>query len=310
MPKVSVCIPAYNQAVHLKKAIDSVLRQTFSDYEIVITDDSPGDIVSDLVKKYNRPDLIKYYKNKSTLGSPENWNEAIKKSTGEYIKILHHDDRLYDKSSLGQFVAILDNTPGADFAFSATLVSSEKNKDEVHPPNHAQLNSLKNDATVLYRGNFIGAPSTTIFRKTANVFFDTNLKWLVDIDFYIRMLLHDKIFVYSDEILTVTHIAEGRITESCENNKEVELFEYFYLFDKLKHFLGKGTSMGYREAILKLITVCKKYSVKNSSEIRAAGYKGRIPLHVSSFLKANSLHSITGRAYLKMLHATTQKKTQ
>ena len=121
------------------------------------------------------------------------------------------------------------------------------------------------------------------------------------------MILQSKLFVYSEEILTVTHMPEGRITEACENNKEVEVFEYFYLFDKLKPFLGKGTSEAYRNALFKLIAVCKKYSLKNISEIRAAGYKGKIPLHVISFIKLNSLHSINGSAYLKMLNATKSK---
>lgn len=307
MPKVSICIPAYNQAVHLKKSIDSVLSQTFTDYEIILTDDSPGNIVSDLVKKYNLPDAIIYFKNKTTLGSPENWNEAIKKSTGEYIKILHHDDCLFNKDSLGKFVAMLDTNPSADFAFAATLVTSIKHAVEEHRSSPAQLNSLRKDATIIYKSNFVGAPSTTIFRRKATCFFDKNLKWLVDIDFYIRMLLQGQLFVCSEEILTVTHMPEGRITEACENNKEVEVFEYFYLFDKLKPFLGKGKSEAYRNALLKLIAVCKKYSLKNTLEIRAIGYKGKIPLHVISFIKLNSLHSITGRAYLKMLNATKSK---
>ena len=201
---------------------------------------------------------------------------------------------------------LLEENPSVDFAFSATTAMAA-NKDWDHVLNESELTSLKKDILVLYRNNLIGAPSTTIFRRSVNLLFDNNLKWLVDIEFYIRMLSRNKNFIYTSKMLTVTYLAEGRVTDECENNREVEVFEYFYLFDKLKPFLGKGKSEAYRNALLKLIAVCKKYSLKNSSEIRAAGYKGKIPLHVISFIKLNSLHSITGRAYLKMLNATKSK---
>ena len=50
-PKVSICIPTYNQVIYLKRTIDSVFEQTYTDYEIIITDDSPTDVVFDVVKQ-------------------------------------------------------------------------------------------------------------------------------------------------------------------------------------------------------------------------------------------------------------------
>ena len=63
MPKVSICIPAYNQVAYLQRTIDSVLAQTFTDYEIIITDDSDNKLVKDFVEQYNLPGVIHYYKN-------------------------------------------------------------------------------------------------------------------------------------------------------------------------------------------------------------------------------------------------------
>ena len=80
IPKVSICIPAYDQVDYLKKNIDSVLVQTYTKYEIIVTDDSPSDIVKDLIQQYQRPDIIKYYKNDTALGTPENWNEGIRRA--------------------------------------------------------------------------------------------------------------------------------------------------------------------------------------------------------------------------------------
>lgn len=108
--KVSICIPAYNNEVSLKRCLDSVLIQDFEDYEIVITDDSPSNVIAQLVSGYNNS-KIHYYKNTENLGSPENWNRALSLAKGEYIKIIHHDDWFSSNDSLDKFVALLDTNP-------------------------------------------------------------------------------------------------------------------------------------------------------------------------------------------------------
>jgi glycosyltransferase involved in cell wall biosynthesis len=84
-PKVSICIPTYKQPDCFKRAISSVLMQTYEDYEIIITDDSPDDSISDALKDFN-DNRIKYFKNIERKGSHENFNVAIDYSKGEYIK--------------------------------------------------------------------------------------------------------------------------------------------------------------------------------------------------------------------------------
>jgi glycosyltransferase involved in cell wall biosynthesis len=301
MPKVSICIPTYNQAAYLKKTIDSVLAQTFNDYEIIITDDSPNDSVKDLVSSFSRKDVIKYFKNPVQLGSPENWNESIRKANGEYIKILHHDDWFYDNRSLAKYVAMLGKSQNVDFAFSATKACSALNGDYVHSPTPEQLKNLGKEPTVLYCNNFVGAPSNTIFRNKKNFLFDKNIKWLVDIDFYIRMLQHNGNFAFTEEVLSVTNLPEGRVSDHCANNKQVELFEYFYVLDKLRHVKSKTPKESYFQLILEAIRICKKYSTFNKIEIRQSGYTGAIPLAVITYFKLYKASKLSARAYLKIL---------
>ena len=154
MTKVSICIPAYNQVKYLKKTIDSVLNQTFSDYEIIITDDSPTNIVFDLVVAY-QSEKIKYYKNEVPLGSPENWNEAIRLSKGEYIKILHHDDYFTFPDSLEAFVELMDSSPKAVLGFSSSVVDLiNKNKMWIHSPTAQDLENLKVNPYCLFFKNY------------------------------------------------------------------------------------------------------------------------------------------------------------
>ncbi len=80
--KVSICIPAYKHPHFLKRCLDSVLEQDFSDYEIVITDDSPDNTLQKLVSATYNDDRIRYYKNEKPLGSPPQLERSYKESTG------------------------------------------------------------------------------------------------------------------------------------------------------------------------------------------------------------------------------------
>src|ERR1035437_5752376 len=104
-PIISICVPAYKQTEFLKKNLDSIVIQTFTDYEVIITDDTADDSVEKLVNEYRNKFGIKlhYYKNVPALGSPKNWNAGITHASGTWIKIMHHDDWFADKDSLQKF---------------------------------------------------------------------------------------------------------------------------------------------------------------------------------------------------------------
>jgi FkbM family methyltransferase len=235
-PKVSICIPTYKQIDYLRKTLDSISIQKYSDYEIIITDDSPDDSVKELLKEFDFKDKLKYFKNKIRLDTPENWNEAVRQASGEYIKMLHHDDWFKDENSLGEFAKMLDRNPEADFSFSSSEAMGKACEFLfLHIPNEKQIESLKNDPNILFFGNFVGAPSATIYRKIINLKYDINLKWLVDIDFYIRILKNNKNFVYS-KIPLINVMTEGthQVTREVQNNKCIEIKENIYLYSKIK----------------------------------------------------------------------------
>lgn len=282
MAKVSVCIPTYNQVKHLKRTINSVLNQNFTDYEIIITDDSPTDIVYDLVQEYQGEGRIKYYKNEVPLGSPENWNEAIRLSKGEYIKIVHHDDYFTFSDSLQAFVDLMDNSPEAVLGFSSSVVHLiDKNKIWIHSPTSVHLANLKANPYCLFFGNFIGAPSATIFRRSSNIFFDKNLKWVVDFEFYSRILIKNNVFVYNERELITTVGGEHNVTIECENNRNVEIKEYLYFFNTIafKNIQFKKSIYFFRKRF-------DKFEVFSIKDIRSCGYDDKIPslIYVTLFV--------------------------
>jgi glycosyltransferase involved in cell wall biosynthesis len=92
-PFFSVCIPTYNRSNYLKEAIESVLAQTYSNWELVIYDDGSTDATEQVVRGFNDP-RIKYVKGKENKGRPYARNKCIELSKGDWIVWLDDDDKL------------------------------------------------------------------------------------------------------------------------------------------------------------------------------------------------------------------------
>ncbi len=230
--KVSICIPAFRQPTLLRQVLRSVADQTFQDCEVVVTDDSPDASVEEVVTEFQDLLDIHYYRNEQRLGSPENWNEAVRRSQGDYIKILHHDDWFYDAESLGHFVSMLDECPSAALGFGFTLVwDVNQGHHWVNDPSASVVARIRRDPSQLFFGNRIGAPSATIFRRAAFTGFDRNLKWLVDVEFYVRLLQKaPDLACCCRPLICTTHGADHQVTSECRGNKDVEAYEWLYLY--------------------------------------------------------------------------------
>jgi glycosyltransferase involved in cell wall biosynthesis len=93
LPQCSVVIPVYNREDYITQTVESVLEQSFSDFEILLIDDCSTDGSYDLLKGLERKDeRIKVYKNKVNLGVAETRNKGVSLSRGKYIALLDSDD--------------------------------------------------------------------------------------------------------------------------------------------------------------------------------------------------------------------------
>jgi len=276
MPKVSVCIPTYKAPEFFRRVIESVIFQEYSDFEVVVTDDSPDDCVSDVLAGIDFHVPLIYEKNSEKLGAPGNWNRALGMATGEYIKILHHDDWLLTPHSLKQFVDMMETHPRAGMGFSsAEAYGQDHHLKFVHTPSESRINDLERDCNTLFMGNLIGPPSSIIFRNTPGLCFDENLRWLVDIDFYIRLLQRKPFAFCREPLVGVTVESDHQVTRECENNKQVELFEHLYLFSKLSH-RGKQF-FAYMRLFSQLF---KKFSIRSSRELTSLAPDVEMPWYL------------------------------
>lgn len=235
LPRVSICIPTYRQIDYLRETLYSVKAQDFDDYELIISDDTPDETVQQLVASIGFDDRLHYHRNPVSLGSPENWNAAVRLAKGEYIKLLHHDDRFSHSGVLSTFVRLLDEHPEADFAFSASSAENILHgHSHDHCPGQEQVAQLILAPEKLFLNNLIGAPSATIYRNGLGIEYDCKLQWLVDVDFYIRLLCKNPHLAYTPEILiAAANNAGHQITERCKNNAAIDMFEHLYLYQKI-----------------------------------------------------------------------------
>ncbi len=225
-PLISICIPAYKSIDHLKQLLDSISIQKFADAEIVITDDSPDYSVEEFFKGYQSKFPIRYFKNPVALGTPENWNEAIRQATGKWIKLMHDDDWFTFAESLLTFAKAAAENPDAVFIFSAyqNVNPTTGSHEPVHL-NPANELLIKASPYNLFKKNYIGNPSCTMIRRDLEIFYDNQFKWVVDFEFYIRLLKEVKSYVYLNETLISVGISDEQVTKNCFRVAEVEIPE-------------------------------------------------------------------------------------
>lgn len=267
MPKVSICIPAYEQPKNLEKCLESISIQNFKDFEVIVTDDSKSDELIPIIDYFRNNINIKYYRNSPSKGSPENWNESIRYAKGKYIKILHHDDYFFKSDSLEKMVNLLENNPQNKILFcSSRHVDSSYNYYSSHILTEDNMNKIKNEPQILFLGNLIGAPSIMMYHRDIEIYFDKRMKWLVDLDFYIR-ILKDVNFVYTqDELVCINIGEENRVTYQCENDKYINIYEHILLLEKLEF---KIIPLKYKVYLIKLFL---KFNIKTLNEFKYERY--------------------------------------
>ncbi len=204
-PKVSIAIPLYNCASHIRETIDSVLAQTFEDFELVILDDQSSDDSYHIAKSYEDP-RIRVIKNIERHGFFGNWNGCLEVMTGTYCKLLPHDDPL-EPTCLEEQVNVLDEYPDVELVHCARKI--------IDPAGHIlsirkprEVSGIKDSTSSLRRivrsgTNPIGEPASVMFRKDTmkriGGFSDADM-YSIDIDYWTRLLAEGQRY-YIDKVL-------------------------------------------------------------------------------------------------------------
>jgi len=182
MKAISVCISAYEMGGKgpgfLRFSLDKLARQTFKDFDVVVSDQSRDDGIEKACGEYAGRLDIHYFRERPEASPSENTNNAIRHATGKLIKILFLDDFLYADTSLED---IVKNFNLIKDGWLLTACIHTKDGTGFYRPFYPRYQ----DATILFK-NTVSAPSVATMLNDSPVLFDDKLVWWQDLDFYKR----------------------------------------------------------------------------------------------------------------------------
>lgn len=233
-PFVSVIIPTYNRERTISRAIESVIGQTYHNWELIIIDDASTDNTDEIVKEYLRNDeRIQYIKGKRNKGANARRNQGIKRSKGEFVAFLDSDN-YWDKTKLEKQIMLLQEERDADICFCKVRIVNGK-REMIVPDQKIDYKCLGN---ILKRRNVVDT-STLLLKKKVLVEsngFDENMPRLQDYELIFRLVNKFKYKVaYIDEILDTNVMQDNSITK----NLELTIVGEKLFFEKNRDFFSR-----------------------------------------------------------------------
>ncbi len=198
-PRLSVCLPTYNGEAYVAEAVQSVLQQSYSAFEIVVVDDGSSDRTLEILQAFSDP-RIRLYQNPHQRGIPGNWNVAVELARGEYVCVFHQDDVML-ADNLARKMALFDSDP------SLSLVHSQAERIvEAEAPSHLSdwMEKAETDFVeegevyfrkLLLRGDCICAPTVIVQREqlAAAGGFNETLGYACDYEMWMKLCVEGRV---------------------------------------------------------------------------------------------------------------------
>jgi glycosyltransferase involved in cell wall biosynthesis len=264
-PKISVCIPTFNHAHFLKVAIESVLAQTITDFELIVVDNCSTDNTRELVAGIASTDSrVTYFCNESNVGPRENLNRCLNRASGEYVKILCADD-LLEPTCLEASLRALEGGRDIVLAASARLLVDEQLRP-IRVAGYSRENCVVIGRDMightLFNGNYIGEPSAALFRRDAAARgFDTSYRLLIDAEMWLHLLEKGNLAYIG------APLCRFRFHGAQETNRVIASLDFI---DEEMRLYGKYIESGYVKSSL-MDRIRRKFKLAWMLPLRACG---------------------------------------
>lgn len=228
---ISICIPTYNRGKYIAETIESVLKQNYFNYEIVVVDDGSTDNTKEIIEEINSDKIRYIYKNNT--GAPDTRNRCIKEAKGEYILWLDSDDLLAE-NVLNTYIETLSLFPGVDVVYGE-LISIGKSDyhykyQDWHGKNEKMLEFLFVGSPMPHGGSLI---KKRVYEEIG--VYNISFKRAHDYEFWSRLAMANKYNCkYIPQIIYKYRIHENNITGELSNNTD-----YNYEANILDNILNK-----------------------------------------------------------------------
>lgn len=231
MSMVSIIIATYNSEKTLKRALDSVLNQSYQDWECIVVDGASKDNTIGIVKEYVKKDSRFRYISEPDHGIYDAFNKGWKMAKGEWVMYLGSDDEY----TMDGIKALMENSDGADVVYGAVYLSY---------PNGKQKFQQSYDSKCLFKGRFMPCCHQSLMMKRRIIEnlggFDESYKILADKELVIRTLVSHYHFARINEavsIFSIGGISQDNYNCDFENYKMYSKYENKVLL--VPYLLGK-----------------------------------------------------------------------
>ncbi|MEP2715224.1 glycosyltransferase [Pseudophaeobacter sp.] len=245
MPQLSLCIPTYSMggmgAGFLAESFEILTRQSFTDFEVVVSDQSDDEAVAEVCASFSdRLQIRHIWNHEGKRQASGNVNNAMRQAEGDIIKILFQDDYLNGGDALKTIVEAIGITGKWHLCGSGV----SRGGGAVERPMVPRLTSK-----LKFGKNTVSSPSVLAMRRELLEFFDEELIWLMDVDLYQR--LWDRLGdpVISPETLVVNRVHAGQVSASV--SPELRRHELRYMRSKRERPLAFGDWLEYCRQVLK-----------------------------------------------------------
>jgi len=245
-PFISICIPAYDMGgqggEYLLESFEHLLRQSYEDFEVVVSDQSDSDGVAATCKAYaDRLDVTRFDYRDGARQASANTNNAMRHARGTVLKILFQDDYLSHRKALAQHAQAFEN-PATQWVLCGSGVTWDGKSLErpMVPVINPNLHLARNT---------VSSPSVLAIRAGLGLEFDENLIWLMDGDFYKRC--HDRFgepHILPDP-LVANRLHEGQVSAGV--SPELRRKELCYVREKHRASETLGNRFHYYKQMLK-----------------------------------------------------------
>lgn len=232
-PLISICVPAYKKPQYVVRLLESVFQQEYKNVEIIISDDSPDEDTKEAIEPFQNKLRIRYFHNQPPLKSPRNWNNAMDKAEGDFVVLMHQDDWYHSATALSTFLdAFRDGR--IDFVFCQNTAIDENGSKIILQAIPSLLNRLSSTPNHLLLAQVIGPPGNTMLRNKVGIRYDERFIWLVDVDYYVRLLKKGCRYFYIEKHLVSIGLHEDQTTAFCRANSDIIFKENIWFAAKLE----------------------------------------------------------------------------
>ena len=287
LPSISVVMPVFNNEKYLKESIESVLNQTYHNYEFIIVNDGSTDSSEKIIKNYQKQDDRIILLTQDNQGITKSLNRGIKNSKGKYIARMDADD-ICDSKRFEFQIQFLEKHPNTDIVGS--MVSKISEKGEVI----RILDDLPSEDYQIKWHLLFGTPlihPALMIRKCVfinNGFYNDRLNFAQDIEFWRRTSSHVKFFNLPKILLNLR--IHNQSTSSMFQSEQNSVRE-----KSLVHYINALTGMNYNNTKITLLIEFIKNGISTFSQFNhIINILGRLRI---VFLN-NKCHSRLQRKYI------------